>query len=465
MLRDLSIAEPSQQRVRADVVVIGAGLAGLLIASRLCRQGRHVIVLESGAMTQASDRHPLNKVVQIEQTYRGADEGRFRCLGGTSTRWGGAMLPFLPDDLAWQPASWDTEWPLSIEILTKEFAELEHIFALPKGKFEVESEDILRSSSDEFLLRSAKWPAFRMRNVAHVLRHDLSRSDLEVWLNATAISFQLDESGRVAAVTAVSPNGRELKAEAVYFSIAAGAIESTRLMLLMDLQHQNRIFAPDALLGRYFYDHLSASAATITPINRKALITAFGLRFDARGMRDWRIEPTSSLRRKLALPGAFAHVATLSNGEDAFFALRNFYRRAQSGSVPKLRDLAPIACDLEWLVTAAWWRFAKHRLYPPRRAIFELVLVIEQMPHRENKITLALDKKDINDSPMAQIDWQIREPDLGAFRTLQSALMTYWMNSTFQSFGKLTTTPLDVWHKQMCERGAIFHPGGSNSDG
>src|SRR5271168_2103562 len=36
---------------------------------------------------------------------------------------------------------------------------------------------------------------------------------------------------------------------------AAGAIESTRLLLLVDRQHGDRLFEPHGILGRYFYDH------------------------------------------------------------------------------------------------------------------------------------------------------------------------------------------------------------------
>jgi choline dehydrogenase-like flavoprotein len=462
MLRDLSKAGAQKQSIRADVAVIGSGLAGLIMASRLRRRGCRVVVLESGGMTQRTERHPLNEVVQGAEFYRGAEEGRVRCLGGTSTRWGGAMLPFQPSDLGRHTAGWDIDWLISIEDLAQQFVEIERIFDLPEGRFEPEEQP--QAASDKFSLRSAKWPTFRMRNVTHVLRRDIGDAGLEVWLNATATKFRLDEAGRLSDVRALSPNGNELTVEAPCFALAAGAIESTRLLLLMDFQNDNRIFAPDGVLGRYFFDHLSAPAATIAPNDRDALVSSFGLRFEAHGMRDCRVEPTHALRSELALPGAFAHVATVSPGHNEFTAMRSVYRAIQRNSGPPTRDIATLAYNIGPLVQLAWWRFIKRRLLPPREAIFELALVIEQLPHAENRITISPDRKDANGSPLAKIEWRIHEEDLQAFRTLQRALVEFW-KVAFRSIGELSPTAIEVWRNRMLESSGIYHPGGSTRMG
>jgi len=465
MLRDLSKADSVRQTVRADVVVIGAGLAGLMMAARLRRQGCRVVVLESGGQTQTGDRHPLNEVVQSGQTYRGAEEGRFRCLGGTSTRWGGAMLPFPADDLAARRVGWDADWPVAIDDLAGRFAEIEQIFGLPDGGFEIEDAIGTGAAAHGFRMRSAKWPTFRMRNVAHVLRRDIADARIDLWLNATATSFRLDEGGRLAAITASGGSGRELTAEAPIFAIAAGAIESTRLLLVLDRQHGNNIFAPDGVLGRYFYDHLSAPAATLSAVDRKALVTALGLRFDARGMRDCRIEPTAALRSRLALPGAFAHLAALAADDDGFTALRAIYRAVQRRAYPDPRSFASLARNVGWLAEAGWWRLANGRLLPPPEARFELALVTEQMPHPDNRIMLSADRRDIHGAPLAKIDWRIREPDLEAFRSLQLALLRFWRDSALRTLAVPLPTPFEIWRGRMNEGGGIFHPGGSTRMG
>ena len=50
MLHDLSESNPSA--LEADVLVIGAGIAGLILATRLSQKGLKVVVLESGGRYQ-----------------------------------------------------------------------------------------------------------------------------------------------------------------------------------------------------------------------------------------------------------------------------------------------------------------------------------------------------------------------------------------------------------------------------
>ncbi len=460
MIRDLSQANGTNQTVSADTVVVGAGLAGLAIASDLSRRGCRVVVLESGGMTQLDERHPLNEVVCSDALYRGAEEGRFRCLGGTSTRWGGAMLPFRSTDFALHPQGWDIEWPITLADLDEPMRKVERLFGLPVGPYEIDRPALAVQVEDSFLPRSAKWPTFRNRNVAHIFRSDLSKPQLEIWLNATATQFALSEAGRLTRATAVSPSGARLAVEAPYFVFAAGAIESTRLLLLLDAQHEGRIFAPDDVLGRYFFDHLSAFAATITPRNQRALIKQFGLQLGWSGMRDYRLEPSPSLRTSLDLPGGFAHMAAWADDEDGYVALRQIYRAIQRGELPRWAAVAPLFGHLDWLANAVWWRIAYGRVYPPHSSELKLNLVIEQMPHADNRITLSKNRVDAAGSPLAQIDWRIRPQDYDAFAQVQRALIDYW-NRSFAGIAAAEPISLDESRAQMFGSGGIYHPGGS----
>jgi choline dehydrogenase-like flavoprotein len=82
MIADLQAVSGTAGPTPCQVTIIGAGTAGCLIASELSRAGISVLVLESGGATQEDDTHPLNRVVQSGEIYRGAERGRFRCLGG-----------------------------------------------------------------------------------------------------------------------------------------------------------------------------------------------------------------------------------------------------------------------------------------------------------------------------------------------------------------------------------------------
>src|SRR5262245_13379451 len=137
MIRDLAGHTGAPQACTADVLVIGAGIAGLLAATRLARAGLRVVVAESGGLRQSEETHPLNEIVQLGDAYTGAQRGRFRCLGGTSSVWGGAMLPFLPVDLiSPHTAGWDVAWPIKLTDLTRYQAEVERLFGLGDGPYD-----------------------------------------------------------------------------------------------------------------------------------------------------------------------------------------------------------------------------------------------------------------------------------------------------------------------------------------
>lgn len=375
------------------------------------------------------------------------------------------MLPFLPCDLEPHTAGWPVDWPVEFQELAAHFDELERLFQLPNGPYEVEAQPIPSATDQSFVLRSAKWPRFRLRNVALALAAAIRGPGLEVWLDATVTSFKLAENGRLSRVTAVSPHGAELDIEVGEVVVAAGAIESTRLLLLLDLQHDNRIFAPQDLLGRYFYDHLSTAAASVSVADLKNFNRTFGLRFKGSGMRDLRLEPSAAFRRQHKLPGAFVHIAAPTYGDSGFSALRTIYRSLQSRSSVPWGTIASLNRDMAWLVKAVWWRFAEQRLLYPRFARLELVAAIEQMPVPDNSITLSTDKRDVHGNPLAKITWRASKSDLVNFRTLQQALCGWWAQSRFAGLGRLEAIPEPLWSEQLHLGSDIFHPGGTTRMG
>jgi choline dehydrogenase-like flavoprotein len=464
MLRDLQSNPEPVTSLRAGVAIIGAGIAGLLLAARLARRGIKVIVLESGGeRTPVSVADPLNIVEQAGQPYRGATEGRLRGLGGTSRLWGGAMLPFLPCDMEAHTAGWPVEWPVLFGDVEPLFAEIERTFSLPAGSYECQKADVGKDHG--FLVRSAKWPAFRLRNIVNVLESDIPNLLLDLWLNATVTAFKLADNGRISQVTARSLSGKRLEVDCDAVVVAAGAIESTRLLLLLDAQHDERIFAPDRQLGHTFFDHLSASAATITPRDRSRLNRNCGLKFEHGGMRDMRLEPSPTLRRKHRLPAAFAHVAAIGDKPGGFAALRDVYRSLQSRSAISFQQIQNLALDVPWLATAGFWRFRHGRLLYPRDASLELTLVTEQHPDPGSTIKLTRAARDDFGVPRARIDWRTSEIDLEAFAALQDLLCAHWNSSGLAALGSIAPTPREQWQAKLQSDSDVFHPGGTTRMG
>src|SRR5258706_8037196 len=101
-------------------------------------------------------------------------------------------------------------------------------------------------------------------------------------LNAAVTHFEVNDE-RIIRLTARSLDGGKAMVEADEVIFAAGAIETTRLLLLLDQQNANGIFSPDDQLGRYFSDHLSVIVAHLEARDRTALNRLTGFRFERRG--------------------------------------------------------------------------------------------------------------------------------------------------------------------------------------
>ena len=75
---------PGDELVEADVCIIGAGPAGLTVASALMGTGRRVYVLESGGEHPEPAAVELNDGDIVGHPYFPLSEARGRALGGSS---------------------------------------------------------------------------------------------------------------------------------------------------------------------------------------------------------------------------------------------------------------------------------------------------------------------------------------------------------------------------------------------
>src|SRR5262245_32338202 len=95
-----------------DVCVVGAGAAGLVLAVELLKEGKHVVMLESGGFQQERRTQALYKSEAVGLRYFGLHAGRFRTLGGSTTKWFGQILELDETDFirrSWVPGS---GWPI-----------------------------------------------------------------------------------------------------------------------------------------------------------------------------------------------------------------------------------------------------------------------------------------------------------------------------------------------------------------
>ncbi|MDO8864173.1 GMC family oxidoreductase [Haliea sp. E1-2-M8] len=462
MLKSLQRDCPSDP-IHADVAVVGGGLAGLFLADRLAQSGLTVVVLESGSAKQELGTHPLNCVEVLGEIYGGAEHGRFRCLGGTSTRWGGALLPYLKTDLDPHPLSLNQGWGIRSCDLEAHLERIEKTFGVQQGTYEGGGD--LEGLLPGFLPRLPKWPVFANRNTANLFRKRIKQSrTLSVWLNATVTEI-LVEDGETRGLVAANANGARIEVRAPEVVLAAGAIETTRILLLLNEAHDGRLLPKEMPLGQGFHDHISAPIADLEVEDRNEIIRLFSFRFVRGGMRNLRFELSPHMRGVDRLPAAFAHVAFYRDGESGFDGLRKIFQSIQRHRFPAIRDVLQVLRDAPWFFAAVHWRFIGKRVLPPTGSSFELHLVTEQASRTANRITLSSTKKDVFGQPLAAIQWRINQEDEDAFWRVAQQLATTWRAGEIVSCARLKMRDRSTVLDNLKDAGGIYHPAGTTRIG
>lgn len=430
-IRDLS-SSPEQFRTSdTEFCVIGAGMAGLFLARRLAKAGHRVTVLESGKLGFDERSHALNEIVDVHGHYSRALDGRYRGLGGSSSRWGGRVVPIYEHDARPRPYLGLEGWPFPHEELDKYAAEVEDVFGLPHDAFGAEAIRRVRLDTafppddPDFNGRLAKWINFRQCNLATVWRKELEELDaIEIWLGATVTNFQLDrERGTIAAVDAKDFSGKTIRVRARHFVVAAGTIETTRLLLWLDAQSGNRAFESTGALGHYFQDHIKSEVATISRQHQALSNKLFAYHYVDGTRRSLHLDLTTGAQEQDEGTSAFVYAA-MDLSQSSLNLVKSVVRGLQRGQL-KPRDFTALVGEIPMMLRSAWWLSTKGQVFMPESVRLGVQIAIEQRPNWDNQIRLATER-DALGLPKAELHWMPRDEDERTFQTTAKRLRNYW---------------------------------------
>jgi len=459
-LLDLNGAAQSDTHVASDICVIGAGAAGLYLANRLSRAGLSITVLEAGGATCESGAAIGIEPIFAGSPYRGAEEGRAFGWGGTTSKWGGLLAPYSELDRRDAMGPDATAWAHVVNAVNERgnavFSALglrgpTDFLSLPEVTFGTRTR-LLRECGLEVMAAEAL--PFWRRNLTYLMAGQKGRS-VAVFLNAVASTWSArpaaNGSGAVNAVDATSANGKKLHVSAKFFVIAAGAIESARILLEIDRATEGRMFPSSASIGTFLSDHLSCAIADVRTEDRDKAATLFGPFFSKGRMRTLRF-----VERSIAplLPRHFAHfIFDIDNpgfrlAKEALFGL-------QSKSLRDIR-LANVVAGIGGLSSLAYHRLVRSRLFIPADTPAHLQLDIEQAPDSANRISLGSDT-DRFGRPVAVVRWRVNDVDHENMRALSQRLLMKWPDSS-PGFPRLV--PLHMGDTQPKPYDA-YHPVGA----
>jgi choline dehydrogenase-like flavoprotein len=410
MLIDLE-SIPGEVANESDVCVVGGGIAGLLIAQRLAARGMTVHVLEAGGLELEERSQALYDAEMGGERHLGTTEGRFRTLGGSSTRWGGQLLPYTPDIFVPPPKAPSQQWPMDDRELTPYYAEIQQMMGTDALPFDAGLLPALGHEPVEFSpaieLRYSKWIPFQKRNLAKTVGEKLKTDErVTIFTHANVAGLEGD-GGKITEALVLTYGGRSFRFRAKVFVVATGTIESSRLMLLssgVPNEHDQ--------VGRYFHDHVSFAAAEFRGAARARMLEKLGPFLVDGTLHTCKMEASAELRARENLIAVMAHVVMLEPEDSGVAAVRGMLTALQNGRLREglTQNLLPMLRGLGDVIRLAVYARWKKRRAVSQRAAVRLQIDSEQLPTAETRIRLS-EAKDALGLRKAVVDWRVHDAE------------------------------------------------------
>src|SRR5687768_10674708 len=122
---------PASSTITADICIVGAGAAGITVATELDGDRQTVCLVESGGYQPDEETQALYALETVGHPVREKFMSRARYFGGTCNLWAGRCMRLTRIDVS--PREWvpHSGWPLTYEELERYYARAARMLRLP----------------------------------------------------------------------------------------------------------------------------------------------------------------------------------------------------------------------------------------------------------------------------------------------------------------------------------------------
>jgi choline dehydrogenase-like flavoprotein len=429
MLIDARTLPPGEQ-LRADICIVGAGPAGIVLALELLATGARICMLESGGR---EPRTPPGGE-SVGYPYFPLDRVATRAFGGTSLQWGSGdgdywhAVPLDRLDFEARSGVEHSGWPFARAELVPFY---ERAASLSDAVPFVYSAD--PAADDDAAANLPIRPgrivsSFLQLTTATFTRHFDRLADagnVELLLNATAVELSTEDDPQyVSSVRACSALGRTFSVQARATVLAAGGIENPRLLLLGNRAHPAGLGNAHDLVGRFFMEHITIRSGVVLPAD-STLLRQTRL-YAPRDQSGGQIQPVLRLHEAVTRDEELLNVAFLADARPRAAAAEGVRSLSTLRQALTLRPRVPGLARHAWntaLDIGAVVRTRRYLRNPDSAVEDALVLRVqaEQEPNHASRISLA-DARDGNGIRVPRLDWRLSELDLRSIRRTQELL-------------------------------------------
>lgn len=257
--------------VRADVVIVGAGPAGITLALELEGSGLAIVLVEAGGDTfDKAGLEYLRAQAVTPPAHSPGEMYRRRQVGGASAIWGGRCIPFDPIDFEDRPWMAAARWPIGYDDVAPFYPRAMALAEAGLAEFDAgtaatrEAAPALPGTGADVVLE-------RIERFSHPTdfggwyRKRLAASrDIRLFTNAAVEQVLTDADGAATiGVRLRLPDARAVTIAAPRVVLAAGGIETARLLLASDETRTAGLGNEHDLVGRYYQCHLEGELGTI----------------------------------------------------------------------------------------------------------------------------------------------------------------------------------------------------------
>jgi len=399
-----------KNNLKTTICIVGSGMGGSVAALEMM-QNKHInlLVVESGSIQTNSQ--------SVSHHSTGCDfkaKTREIRIGGTSNLWGGICSPL--DRIDFEKRDWipHSGWPLGYDDIKPHYKKVAHYFnifdfdlydKIRNDHYGCYADDIKKMPINKDLIAFKMFqqydpPTRFLTKIKDAMQQNEHQSLL---YNATALELHsTTKNKKTDYLICHTPSGKKIRVYADIFIIAAGALETPRLLL-----NSNSLDNSANMIGKNLLDHPMANFIQVVLKNPVEAHVFNRIRYKSKHGVKLGVRPSRQIQTEKKLPN------------HNFYLIPSFKKGIADESEKVKRSLIDIknkaftAKDIMRAVSHPniTYQALSYQLgLNPTYRMIDLLFITEQVPNFNSKVSLS-QKKDSFGYPKAEVSWQLSTYD------------------------------------------------------